>query len=266
MTDQSPFRMRFRAGEVAVNMPVRSTLMNEIRKRLINGRGFALATVNLDHLVKLRNGGAFRRAYDAQDFVVADGNPIVWLSRLARKPVELIPGSDLVLPLTRIAAEEGATVALIGANDDTLQAAATRLRAETPELNIVYQRAPSYGFDPEGAEADEILADLAASGAQLALIALGAPKQEIFAARGRAKAPKVGFASIGASLDFLAGSQKRAPFWVRKLALEWVWRMAGNPRRLMGRYLQCAMILPSLALGALGPAEAADAGPGGEAA
>lgn len=67
-------------------------------------RGFALATVNLDHLVKMRSSPAFLKAYAAQDFVVADGRPIVWLSQLAQRPVALMPGSDMVLPLCRWAA------------------------------------------------------------------------------------------------------------------------------------------------------------------
>ncbi len=91
------------------------------------GEGFALATLNLDHLVKLRASGAFRRAYGAQDLVVADGNPIVWLSRLAGRKVELVPGgSDMVLPLAEVAADEGVRVALVGSTEESLVAAGGR--------------------------------------------------------------------------------------------------------------------------------------------
>lgn len=77
--------MYFELGDdrVTLNMPRRDVLMGEVAARLRRGEGFALATLNLDHLVKLRQSAAFRQAYAAQDLVVADGNPLVWLSHLA---------------------------------------------------------------------------------------------------------------------------------------------------------------------------------------
>ncbi len=245
--------MQFRFGEttIAVTHASRAALQSAVRARLAAGQGFALATINLDHLVKLSRSAAFRRAYAAQDMVVADGNPIVWLSQLAGKPVDLLPGSDLVLPLVRDCAAAGRGLALVGATDAALAAAGARLMAEVPGLNIVLRHAPPMGFDPEGPAAAALLAEVAASQAGLCLIALGAPKQESFAARGRALAPAVGFASIGAGLDFLAGTQVRAPEWVRRLALEWLWRALSSPRRLIPRYAACAAILPGQVLAAL---------------
>lgn len=236
---------------IAVNVPDRAELMARVGTHLRDQSGFALATINLDHLVKLRDSDRFRQAYRAQDMVVADGNPIVWLSRMASRPVKLAPGSDLVIPLARIAAENGVPVALLGATGPVLGAAAERLRREVPGLRIATCLAPSQGFDPEGAEADALLAELGRSGAGLTLLALGAPRQETFAARGRTVLPHMGFVSIGAGLDFLAGSQARAPAWMRRLALEWLWRMLSNPRRLAGRYARCALILPKLVVMAL---------------
>jgi exopolysaccharide biosynthesis WecB/TagA/CpsF family protein len=179
--------------------------------------------------------------------VVADGNPIVWLSRLAGRPVALVPGSELVVPLARLAQAQGVAVALIGSTDAALDAAATRLRAEVPGLTVALRVAPPMGFDPAGPQAAQVLADVARSGARLCFLALGAPKQEQLAARGRSLAPGVGFVSVGAGLDFLAGTQARAPVWVRRIAMEWLWRMLSNPRRLAGRYAACAAILPGQA-------------------
>ena len=97
---------------IAVNVADAGALLAEVRARFGRGEGFALATINLDHVVKLRSSAAFRAAYAAQDLVVADGNPIVWLSHLAGRPVELAPGADMVLPLAGEAARAGVTVAL----------------------------------------------------------------------------------------------------------------------------------------------------------
>jgi exopolysaccharide biosynthesis WecB/TagA/CpsF family protein len=236
---------------IAVNVPDRARLMAEIGRRLAAGEGFALATINLDHLVKLRRDPAFAAAYAAQDLVVADGNPIVWLSRLARRPVALVPGADLVVPLAQAAAAAGVPVALVGSTAPALEAAAAALAARVPGLKVAARIAPAMGFDPDGAEAEAVLRALGASGARLAFLALGAPKQERLAARGRAALPQVGFASIGAGLDFLAGTQARAPAWVRAIAMEWLWRMLSDPRRLARRYADCALILPGEAARAI---------------
>lgn len=247
-----PF-MQFAYGPsvIRVNMPDRAALLAEVARRLCGGDGFALATINLDHLVKLRQDRVFRDAYAAQDLVVADGNPIVWLSRLAHRPVGLVTGSDLVIPLTEIAATQDAGIALVGTTEAALRAAAEEMRRRVPDARIVAQIAPPMGFDPDSPAARDLLRQVENSGARLCFLALGAPKQERLAARGRIEAPGVGFASVGAGLDFLAGNQTRAPQWVRKIAMEWAWRMLSAPKRLLPRYARCAAILPSEAVAAL---------------
>lgn len=229
---------------VRVTVPNRAALEARVTERLAQRRGFALATLNLDHLVKLRQSEAFRRAYAAHDLVTADGNPIVWAARLAGRPIALVPGSDAVLPLARVAARQGVPVALVGSTPETLAAAKAVLERDVRDLEVVLCVAPPMGFDPEGPGGTEVLDQVAASGARLCFVAMGAPRQEILAARGRALAPHVGFASIGAGLDFIAGTQRRAPVWVRRLAVEWLWRALSDPRRLAGRYARCVAILP----------------------
>lgn len=245
--------MEFAYGSraIRVNIPDKATLLAEVTRRFRSGTGFALATINLDHLVKLRQDPAFRDAYAAQDLVVADGNPIVWLSRLASRPVSLVTGSDLVIPLTQIAADEGVGIALVGTTDNALEKAASEMTRRVPGCRIVARIAPPMGFDPDSDTARALLRQVRDSGARLCFLALGAPKQERLAALGRHEAPEVGFASVGAGLDFLAGDQRRAPEWVRKIAMEWAWRMVSAPQRLVPRYARCAAILPAEALAAL---------------
>jgi exopolysaccharide biosynthesis WecB/TagA/CpsF family protein len=113
---------------------------------------------------------------------------------------------------------------------------------------MAFVHAPPMRFDPENDAAGAILQDLKAQDIGLCFLALGAPKQEAFAARGRRDAPGVGFASIGAGLDFLSGRQNRAPLWVRKLGMEWLWRALSSPMRLGPRYAKCIAILPGQAL------------------
>jgi len=231
---------------VEINIPTRSALFQAVKEKFAGGDGFALATLNLDHLSKLPVDAAFAAAYRAQNLVVADGRPVVWLSQIAKQPVDLLPGSDLVIPLAEIAAQMDMPVALVGSSDAALAGAKASLEACIPNINIVMTHAPAYGFDPIGADAANICKMLNDSGARLCFIALGAPKQELFAAFGRTHSPAVGFASIGAGLDFLSGHQVRAPKIMRVLALEWVWRALQSPQRMIPRYAKCIAILPRL--------------------
>ncbi|QBF31983.1 WecB/TagA/CpsF family glycosyltransferase [Thalassococcus sp. S3] len=237
-------QFQFDQTVIRINIPTRAALMKAVEARFQAGEGFALATVNLDHLVKMQGDSDFVQAYAAQDLVVADGRPIVALSQLAGRPVDLVPGSDMVLPLARLAAQQGVKVALVGSTQQALSDAERVLKTEAPEIDIVLSIAPSGIFDPDGSEAREILEKLQAGDVGLCYLALGAPKQERLAALGRQIAPRVGFASIGAGLDFLGGHQVRAPLWMRRAALEWVWRILGAPGRMIPRYARCFAILP----------------------
>lgn len=232
------------ADRLVVNATRRDALLTDLEMRLATGQGFSLATLNLDHLVKLSHQPGFRTAYARHSHVTADGNPVVWLMKLAGQEVELIPGADLVGPVAELAAKTGAPVALLGSTDASLNSAADALARAHPGLNVVAKIAPPMGFDPVGDGADAAIAELEASGARLCYLALGAPKQEIFAAKAAAAMPQTGFLSIGAGLDFLSGEQNRAPGFVRKLALEWLWRLLANPGRLARRYAACFAILP----------------------
>ncbi len=236
---------------ITVNTATRAALLDEVRRRFRDHQGFALATLNLDHLVKMQADPAFRAAYAAQDLVVADGNPIVWLSRLAGRPVDLVPGSDLLCPMLDLAAAEGVKVGLFGSTPEVLQSAKDRLTAQIPGLDIVWTGAPAMGFDAQGPQAKAALNDMQAAEVGLCIIALSAPRQEAFAAFGRRQASGIGFCSFGAGLDFVAGHQVRAPRWVRVMAMEWLWRALSQPRRLIPRYAACAAILPGLTVAAL---------------
>lgn len=242
--------MKYGTGDAAVvvNVATQAALFQALRGRFLKREGFALATLNLDHLTKLPRDPDFAAAYGVQDLIVADGRPVVWLSQLAKRPVELMPGSDLIIPICELAAELSLPLAFFGSDVPSLRGAAQDLQTRVPGLEICHIAAPPMGFDPQSDAADAALRDIAQSGARLCFLALGAPKQEILAARGRSIAPEIGFASIGAGLDFLAGRQRRAPRWMRVLALEWFWRAMQSPARMVPRYARCFAILPGLAL------------------
>ncbi len=227
----------------AINVRDPDDAIARVRTRLRSGRGFTFATLNLDHLVKLRADAAFRAAYARMTLVSADGAPVAALAREQAANMQRATGADLLRPLCEMAAREGIPVAFFGSTEESLELAAARLQAESPNLSIAFKASPAFGFDPQSAEAAEWGDRIAASGARLCFVCLGAPKQEIFADRIAQKHGRVGFIGVGAAVDFLAGKQARAPRLARTLGMEWAWRLACEPRRLVRRYAQCAALL-----------------------
>lgn len=204
-------------------------------------------TANLDHLEKLRHDAAFRGAYARADLVTADGMPLVWLSRLEGRPLpERVAGSDLVEPIARLAAASGRSLFLLGTTMPRLERAAERLVTASPTLRIAGLEAPPFGFERNPAEEDRLAARLSAADADIVLVALGAPKQELFADRMARRLRHGVFVGVGGSLDFLAGATRRAPPVVRRTGLEWAWRAASEPARLGPRYARIIAALPAL--------------------
>jgi exopolysaccharide biosynthesis WecB/TagA/CpsF family protein len=160
--------------------------------------------------------------------------------------IERTTGADLVEPVCAEAQKKGLSVFLLGSNDRTLQVTAQRLSERFSGLQIAGRFAPGPGFDPYSSEADAAIERIRESGARLCFVALGAPRQELFAARCLDELNGTGVLCIGAALDFIAGTQSRAPSIARKTGLEWAWRMLRDPRRLGPRYVKCMTVVPRL--------------------
>ena len=243
---EAPVPTQSSPEQVVINIPPQEAMLTKVDEHFTQGDGFSIATLNLDHVVKIRLNPNFRAAYARHDYVVADGNPIVWLSRLAGQNVGLVPGSELIDPVIALAEKHQVPVGFVGSTENSLALATAELLRRYLGLIIATSISPAMGFDPAGQEADAAIEALAAAKVGLCLIALGAPKQEIFAARAQERFDTAGFISIGAGLDFISGEQTRAPAWVRAIAAEWLWRLLLSPARLMRRYGACFAILPGL--------------------
>jgi exopolysaccharide biosynthesis WecB/TagA/CpsF family protein len=217
--------------------------------RARRGESFTVNTLNLDHLVKLRQDANFRDPYRRATIITADGAPIAWLARRQGARVERTTGADLVEPLVMEAARHKLPVYLFGTSNEVLEKCGAALRNMTGgTLNICGAAAPPPGFDVNSAAADDAIAAMRTARARLVFVALGAPKQELFAARAMARELGAGLVCIGAALDFIAGAQRRAPQVFQTYGMEWLWRLATNPRRLAVRYAQCAAVMVDLAV------------------
>ena len=231
---------------VTINVASLSEAVTSIVVAAEQGESFSVCTLNLDHVVQLQQKPDFRAAYRRARFVTADGFPIVVLSRLLGVPISRTTGADLVEPLCAAAGDKGLPIFLFGSDEATLESSAAELKRRYPGLEVAGTFAPGRNFDAYSAEADEAIARIRASGAKLCFLALGAPKQEVFASRCLDELNGTGFLCIGASLDFIAGTQIRAPKFAQKTGMEWAWRMINDPSRLGPRYARCAAAVPRL--------------------
>jgi len=200
-------------------------------------RGY-IVTPNVDHIVEYTRNAAYRAACDAAWLRLADGMPIVWASRWLRRPLPArVPGSDLLPALCQLAAARRYPVFLLGGRAGVPDRAAVRLAERFPGLRIVGVHAPPDGFAPAGADADAAVAAVNAARPALLFVGLGAPKQELWLHRHWDRLEATVAMCCGAAIDFAAGVQIRAPRWMQESGLEWVWRLARDPRRLWKRYL-----------------------------
>jgi exopolysaccharide biosynthesis WecB/TagA/CpsF family protein len=233
----------------AINMANLDAALRSVIALAKATKPFTVFTLNLDHLVKLRRNEKFRAAYRNAEIVTADGAPVAWLARWQNAAVQRATGADLLVPLAEAAADARLPVFLFGSTAGVLAKAARDLDERTDGLlDIAGTRAPSHDFDPEGPEADRAIESIRLSEAKLCFVALGAPKQEIFAEYARKSGLACGMICIGAAIDFIAGAQIRAPVIIRKSGMEWAWRLFSHPRRLARRYGDCAAVFADLAL------------------
>jgi N-acetylglucosaminyldiphosphoundecaprenol N-acetyl-beta-D-mannosaminyltransferase len=162
---------------------------------------------------------------------------VLWAARLLRTPLPAkISGSDLVMPLLRRAAERGHRVYFLGGAPGVAELAKSKLEAALPAIRIVGTDASRIDVNALG-EADEVAERIRLAAPDLILVALGAPKQEIWSYTRAERLKPAVLIGVGASLDFVAGIQKRAPRWMSKVGIEWLFRLAQEPRRLAARYL-----------------------------
>lgn len=239
-------RNSFAVGDVSINVSSMSEAVAVIISAVRQGDTFCVYTLNLDHFVKLRSAPDFREAYLRARFVTADGFPIVMMGRLAGVPVTRTTGADLVSPLCREAARHGFPIFLFGSTRLALANSVRRLSRRYGSLQFAGCIAPGPNFDPDSKDADAAIARIRDSGARLCFLALGAPKQEVFAARCLDELQGTALVCIGAALDFIGGTQSRAPHFAQEMGLEWLWRMMNNPWRLGPRYARCMAAVPLL--------------------
>jgi N-acetylglucosaminyldiphosphoundecaprenol N-acetyl-beta-D-mannosaminyltransferase len=207
-----------------------------------------VVTPNVDHAVMFQHHEGLKRAYDEAALVLADGMPVLWASRLLRRSLpERVPGSDLVPALFGEAGPRRCLkVFLLGAGPGVADRAARQIQDTWPAVQVVGTYSPAPGFENQPQQNQHIVQRITAAAPDLLVVGLGAPKQELWLAAHRHELRVPVALAVGATIDFLAGEKKRAPRWMRLVGLEWLHRMASEPRRLVRRYTRDAWVFPQL--------------------
>jgi N-acetylglucosaminyldiphosphoundecaprenol N-acetyl-beta-D-mannosaminyltransferase len=148
-----------------------------------------------------------------------------------------VPGSDLVWAVSKRAARERSSVYLLGGAPGVASLAQTRLNETVAGLKIAGTHCPGYGFLERPDEVETMLAEVVDAAPDVVFVGLPSPTAEEAIELLRAKLPGAWFLGVGVSLSFIAGDVRRAPPWMRRTGLEWIWRLIQEPRRLARRYL-----------------------------
>lgn len=201
-----------------------------------------VCTCNLHGLALGRDSPDLRKAMNDADLVVPDGMPVAWiLSRSGFAGQERIDGPGLMWRCAQLAEKQGLPVGLFGSTPATLDRLQARMKEAFPGLDICIACAPPYG-DETALDAPELIGQLKAAAPALLFVGLGCPKQDLWMARNAGRLAGV-MLGVGAAFDFHAGVLRRAPRILRRLGLEWAFRLAQEPRRLFTRYCRAFAVL-----------------------
>lgn len=221
-----------------VDRLTKGAFLREVAGEIRRGScGKQVVTANVDTIVLALDDGELRETVNSAAFVVADGVPLLWYSRMVGTPIpERINGTDLCLDLAGLAAAGGWRVYLLGSSAEARTGSALALRARHKDLIIAGHYGPPFG--PWSQCEEETMATVVReSEADLVLVGLGTPRQESWIRRRGAETRAPILVGVGGSFDILSGRLARAPRTFQRSGLEWLWRLCLEPRRLAHRYL-----------------------------
>jgi N-acetylglucosaminyldiphosphoundecaprenol N-acetyl-beta-D-mannosaminyltransferase len=224
----APGRDAVRILGVRVDAITFDGMLDRIAEWIDVGGPHQICTVNPEFVMAARRNPEFARVLGAADLCIADGVGLLWAARRQGKPLpERVTGSDGVPLIAQRAAEKGWRLYLLGAGPGIAEAAGLELGRRYPGLKVV----GSYAGTPSDADAPGIVARIRAAQPDVLFVAYGAPKQDIWIARHKQELAVPAMVGVGGSLDFIVGAQKRAPGWMRRVNLEWFYRLITQPWR-----------------------------------
>jgi len=217
--------------------------VEQVERLLLRKQPAFVITANLNYAMLAAKDARLCKVNNEAAFVLADGMPLVWASRLNGTPLPCrVAGADLVPALCALAARRGYGVFLLGAAPGVAAEAARLLCKAYPGLLIAGIEAPEFHV-LSAQETEAMKHRIRDSQGRLLLLAMGQPGGELWLAQHYRDLGNMVCMQLGASLDFAAGRVARAPRWMQKTGLEWVYRLRLEPRRMFGRYARNAIFL-----------------------
>jgi len=214
--------------------------IERIEQMIHSRRAHYIVTANVDFLVQARSDVELHRILVEADLVLCDGQPLVWASRYLGQPLpERVAGADLVPLLIKLSAARGFRVFFLGGSSEVAAQAAQNMESLYPGLKICGFYSPPYNALLE-MDHDEIAQRIRAAQPDLLFVSLGCPKAEKWMFMHYRSLGVPVAIGVGGTIDFLADRLKRAPLWMRRVGLEWLFRLVQEPRRLYSRYARDA--------------------------
>ena len=209
--------------------------LQKVEEAIKHNKQLHHVVVNAGKVVAMQKDKQLRKSVNACDIINVDGQAVVWASWLLRKPLkERVAGIDLMENLVHLSAKENYKIYLLGAKEQVIQKVVSIYKEKYSEDLIAGYR--NGYFKPD--EEEEIARDIAKSGAQILFVAISSPKKENFLFNHKEKLSSLNFImGVGGSFDVIAGKTKRAPVWMQKNGLEWLFRLIQEPKRMWKRYL-----------------------------
>lgn len=206
--------------------------------QLINEPGYHyVVTPNSDIVVKMQDDPKLKKVCEKADLILTDGQIVVKLSRKGKYPIkERIAMTDFVWDVLDLADEKGYKVFLFGGKEEVLKQATAKISGKYSKLDIVDSYSPPFGFENNKEQLKATNERIKASGADILIVFLGCPKQEMFIARNKELYKVPISITMGGCVDFIAGGVKRAPKWMQDIGFEWFYRFLQEPGRMFKRY------------------------------
>jgi N-acetylglucosaminyldiphosphoundecaprenol N-acetyl-beta-D-mannosaminyltransferase len=205
-----------------------SATLDRIEALVGTGTPHLVATVNPEFIMRARRDPEFARVLESADLCLADGTGVVWAARRQGCSIGApVTGTDLIPPLAALCAKRGFRLFLLGAEPGVAADLAGRLRTEYPELAVA-----AHAGSPDPSADEETVTVIRAHRTQVLLVAFGAPKQELWIDRLEDRLGASVGIGVGGAFDYLTGRVPRAPMWMRRAGLEWLYRLLRQPWRV----------------------------------
>jgi N-acetylglucosaminyldiphosphoundecaprenol N-acetyl-beta-D-mannosaminyltransferase len=215
------------------NLTVEETLQR-IEEFIRSGRVHQHVVVNVDKIVKAQRDPKLREIIRSCDLINVDGQPVVWMSRWLGQPLkERVNGTDLMMALIERSAEKGYRPFFLGAREEIVKKLAQSLQTQYPRLRVAGWHDGYWSAEEEPSVVEQIRN----SRADILFVAISSPKKEIFLGRWKGQLSVPFMMGVGGSFDVAAGLVKRAPRWMQRAGLEWLYRLMQEPARMWRRYL-----------------------------